>query len=86
VTASGFFLDLSRNSSVPMFWALPADKRVQGGILLYLAFTGYSGVILPVSHAKLELFAQARSSASKHSLLKANSSKEMLLIVKLSTE
>ena len=33
------------NSFVPIFLALPADKREQGGANLYLAFTGYNGII-----------------------------------------
>ena len=44
VTASGFWISAGI-SFVPIFLALPADKREQGDANLCLAFTGYSGII-----------------------------------------
>ena len=37
--------DLSKNSFVPIFWALPAHKREHGDTNLYLVFTGYNSII-----------------------------------------
>jgi len=48
VTASGFWISVG-TPFVPIFCTLPADKREQGGTKLYLAFTGYNG-IMPQSH------------------------------------
>ena len=42
VTASGFWISAG-TPFVPIFRALPADKREQGGAHLYLAFTGCNG-------------------------------------------
>jgi len=73
----------------PIFQALPADKREQGGTHLYLAFTGYNGII-PQSHILSQLFDLRPDllpvNTSEHSHLKANSHKEMLSNVKLSTQ
>ena len=44
VTASGFWISAG-TPFVPIFWALPADKREHGGANFYLALTEYSGVI-----------------------------------------
>ena len=75
VTASGFWISAG-TPFVPIFWALPADKREQGGAHLRLAFTGYNGTIpkSPVPSWSHLVSAQifSRQTLSKEILLDVN--------------
>ena len=81
--------DLSKNSFVPIFQALPADKREQGGAHLHPVFHKIQWYHSPVSHSKLELFGHSSDllpvNTPEHSIPESNSSKEMLSNVKLFT-
>ena len=81
---------LNRNFFVSIFQALPADKGEQGGAHLHPVFHRIWWYHSPVSHTKLELFGHRPDllpvNASEYSLSTANSSKEMLSNVNLSTK
>ena len=81
---------LNRNFFVSIFQAFPADKGEQGGAHLHPVFHGIWWYHPPISHTKLEVFGHRPGlplvNSPEHSLPEANSSKEMLSSVKLSTK